>query len=179
MKDIGLVCIDFENCISPYKGDTVYEKYASIGPRMAERGVTLFGLTNMPEPERAGNIADQLGVDYAHKGMILPNGGVMPSKSHPEMYRYAIETVGFGSNGDKAMMIDDQLKNIRGAAKVPEFTSYVHTVPRGFFRSHPGVLAFRPFEYLICWAVGAFQHDDNAGVFPHFTYQPPVADLSS
>ena len=62
------------------------------------------------------------------------------------MYDWAVDTIGFGLNGDNAAMVDDQLKNIKGLANTTEFTSYHLTRPDRYYPSHAGVLLFRPVE---------------------------------
>jgi hypothetical protein len=162
---IGLVTFDIENVLAGYGDKTPYSKSAQVGKRFKDTGRNVCLLTNMPDGERAGNIAADLNLPFVHKGMDVgiedPLGKGMPSKSHPAMYQFAIDTVGFGDAGNNAAMVDDQLKNIRGAMKVPAFTKYFWTFPNGI-KSHPVVALGRVIEVPTGLTILAYQRSLGA-----------------
>lgn len=162
LANIGLVTIDIKNLLAPYGGDKPYqdEMTLHLADRLGARGVRGCLLSNASDGERVSVIADELGLPILHKGVEV-NGRILRSKTHPEIYEAAIELVGFGDNGSQAAHFDDQMKNYRGMRKVPEFTRYFWTYPRGILNSHKGVLAVRPFETVAGHILALAHSDDN------------------
>lgn len=157
---VGLVCFDAENVVVPYKRSKVLAGYADQIAELHEEGINTCMLSNMTDSDRAEDIAGQLGTKYFHKEMGKDHfAGYrgLPSKTHPEIYQAAIFNVGMGSNGPRAIMVDDQLKNIRGASQVPEFSTYFWTYPNGL-RMHPGVALGRLIEVPVGFGKIAVQN---------------------
>jgi hypothetical protein len=168
LQDTGLLTIDAENIIMPFGGDTPYDdpRVRDIPVILAARGINTCILSNATAADRVARAADQLSMPYIHKGMVVEDSeGVeqsLPSKMRPEIYQYAVDTVGFGKNGRQAGHVDDQAKNIWGMRKVKEFDRFFWVYPRGILKSHLGSLAFRTVELpLLVPALHILSHDDN------------------
>ena len=146
---VGLVCFDAENVVLPYKGEKVWPGYKEHVAGYHDAGINTCMITNMPDGDRAERVAEQLNTPFAHRGMWPESRDMsdpgMASKSHPEMYQHALRNVGMGSAGNQAVMVDDQLKNIKGIQGIAEFTRFIWTFPNGL-KVHPGVLLGRVVE---------------------------------
>ncbi len=145
---VGLLCIDVDNLLTPYKKGKIYPGYVEQFSDLQAEGINTCLVTNATDGERIERIAQSLTTPYFHKGMYkdhFDKDSGMPSKTHPEIDRAAVRNVGFGSHGQRAGMVDDQLKNLNGAKQVPEFSTYFWTFPNGI-RMHPGTAAGRIVE---------------------------------
>jgi hypothetical protein len=144
---IGLICVDLENVFVGLGESTVTAADVEHVARHMDAGRVLVGATNMSDTERAQTIADSLGLNgVINKGMRGDPSdptSVMRSKTHEDIFKHAVEAYGFGRLGKRAAMIDDQLKNLRGARKVSDFTDYFWTFPNYFFNQHKGVMSAR------------------------------------
>lgn len=147
---IGLLCIDLENIFIPIGGDEVQQRDVDHVQKHRDAGKILVAVTNTTEHDRAQVISDQLGFHgVLAKGQRKDPSdlaSIMRSKTSPDLFKQAVDAYGFGRSGRLAAMVDDQLKNVRGTSKVPDFTKFFWTFPNYFWHQHPGSLAFRPLE---------------------------------
>ena len=171
LDNIGLLCVDLENVFVPLGGNTVKQADKDHVLRFVLADITVVGLTNMTDHDRAQDIADQLGMEgVIAKGMRTApseDGIVLRSKSHSDMFEHAVDVYGFGAHGKRAAMLDNQLKNIQGVHGVPRFTDYFWMFPNYFNKQHKGVLAGRTIEVPIGFGIIGLQKlgrllDDNA-----------------
>lgn len=146
---VGLVCFDAENVVVPYKGEEVWPEYRQTVVDLQIAGINTCMVTNMRDGDRAARVAEQLRTPFVHKGMLPdpsdPHDRGMLSKSHPEIYQHALNQAGMGTNGNTAVMVDDQLKNIKGLEGIDKFSRFIWTFPNGL-KVHPGVLLARVVE---------------------------------
>ena len=145
---IGLLCVDVDNVLTAYKREKVYPGYVEQFADLHAKGINTCLTTNATDGDRIKRLSDVLATPFLHKGMNkdhFDRDSGMPSKTHPAIYRAAVTNVGFGRNGLRAGMVDDQLKNVRGAELVPEFSTYFWTFPNGI-RMHPGTALGRVIE---------------------------------
>jgi len=146
LQGIGLVAVDVDNVVTGYQDNTPYPGFRELFEGYRDAGINPVLLSNLHDSERAKIVSEAMNTPIAHKWMPRDhNDESMPSKNHPDMYQWAIDNVGMGDNGNGAVMIDDQLKNVFGAEKVPEFTQYIWTYPNGV-KTDPRVFAGRTLE---------------------------------